>query len=160
MTLSAPMSTEYPSRNGPPEMAHAPIAVAHLGSGICSYRRVIRSAILVETVPETIMTSACLGEAAKKPAPKRSRSLWAMPVDIISMAQHAKPNCSGQSEFLRAQLKSLSVLVVLGLRARAPARRDQTRKHERRRDETRYQQHEDAHVQVHHPVGSLLLQQS
>ena len=58
------------------------------------------------------MTSACRGEAAKKPAPKRSRSLWAMPVDIISIAQQARPNWSGHSEFLRAQLKSLSVLVV------------------------------------------------
>jgi hypothetical protein len=73
----------------------------------------MRSAILVETVPETIITSACRGEAAKKPAPNRSRSLWAMPVDIISMAQQARPNWSGQSEFLRAQLKSLSVLVVM-----------------------------------------------
>src|SRR4028119_363723 len=93
-------------------MAQAPIAITHLGSGICSSRRVIRSAILVETVPRTSLTSACRGEAVKKPAPKRSRSLWAMPVLIISMAQHARPNCSGQSEFLRAQLKSLSVLVV------------------------------------------------
>jgi hypothetical protein len=66
-------------------------------------------------VPETIMTSACLGEAAKKPAPKRSRSLCAITVDIISMAQHASPNCSGHSEFLRAQLKSLSELVVMRL---------------------------------------------
>src|SRR3954464_13468223 len=51
----------------------------------------------------------------KEPTPKRSRSLWAMPMDIISMAQHARPNCSGHSEFFRAQLNSLSVLVVIVL---------------------------------------------
>src|SRR5215212_802131 len=106
------MRTEYPSRKGPPEIAHAPIAITHLGSGICSYSRVIRTAILVETVPETIMTSDCRGVGAKKPAPKRSRSLCAIPVDIISIAQHASPNCSGHNEFLRAQLNNLSELVV------------------------------------------------
>jgi hypothetical protein len=70
---------------------------------------------LVETVPETIITSACRGDAVKNPAPKRSRSLWAMPVDIISMAQQARPNCRGQREFFLAQLKSLSELVVMML---------------------------------------------
>ena len=51
----------------------------------------------------------------KEPAPKRSRSLWAMPVDISSMVQHARPNCSGHIERFRAQLNSLSVLVVIML---------------------------------------------
>jgi uncharacterized protein (DUF486 family) len=68
---------------------------------------------LVETVPETIITSAWRGEAGKKPAPNLSRSLWDMPVDIISMAQHASPNCRGHREFFLAQLKSLSELVVM-----------------------------------------------
>src|SRR5215210_2131001 len=54
---------------------------------------------------------SCRGEAVKEPAPKRS--LWAMPVDIISMAPHASPNCKGHKEFFRAQLNSLSVLVVI-----------------------------------------------
>jgi hypothetical protein len=35
-----------------------------------------------------------------------------MPVDIISIAQHASPNCKGHKEFFLAQLKSLSELVV------------------------------------------------
>jgi hypothetical protein len=70
---------------------------------------------LVERVPETVMTLACRGETVKEPAPKRSRSLWAMPMDIISMAQHVRPNCSGHSEFFRAQVNSLSVLVVIVL---------------------------------------------
>ena len=38
-----------------------------------------------------------------------------MPVDIISMAQQASPNCKGQREFFLAQLKSLSELVVMML---------------------------------------------
>jgi hypothetical protein len=38
-----------------------------------------------------------------------------MPVDIISMAQHASPNCKGHREFFLAQLKSLSLLVVMML---------------------------------------------
>jgi len=36
-----------------------------------------------------------------------------MPVDIISIAQQANPNCKGHKEFFLAQLKSLSVLVVM-----------------------------------------------
>jgi len=34
--------------------------------------------------------------------------LCAIPVDIISIAQHANPNCNGHKEFFLAQLKSLS----------------------------------------------------
>jgi hypothetical protein len=56
------------------------------------------------TVPATIIKSACRGEGRNTSAPNRAMSKRAMEVAIISMAQQARPNCSGQSEFLRPQL--------------------------------------------------------
>ena len=44
--------------------------------------------------------------------PKRSTSKRDANVAIISIAQHARPNVTGQIDDLRAQLKILSVLVV------------------------------------------------
>src|SRR5688572_1559039 len=69
-------------------------------------------AIFRETRPETIMTSACLGEARKTSAPKRARSLRELVTFIISIAQQARPKVAGQSEDLRAQLISESRRVV------------------------------------------------
>src|SRR5205085_6228927 len=74
--------------------------------------RLNTGAILRETRPETIITSACRGLARKTSEPKRARSLRAEVAFIISMAQHASPNVAGQSEDLRAQLTSESSLVV------------------------------------------------
>src|SRR5499426_4537190 len=68
-------------------------------------------AILIVTVPETIIRSECRGEAHGT-IPNRSTSNREANVAIISIAQHASPNVTGQIEDLRAQLKILSVDVV------------------------------------------------
>ena len=44
-------------------------------------------------------------------APKRAISKRDAPMDIISMAQQARPNVIGQMEFLRIQLTALSSVV-------------------------------------------------
>src|SRR5438105_15744536 len=68
-------------------------------------------AILMVTVPDTIMRSECRGEAHGT-IPKRSTSKRDAKVAIISIAQQASPNVTGQIDDLRAQLKILSVEVV------------------------------------------------
>src|SRR5919197_4847698 len=68
-------------------------------------------AILMVTVPDTIMRSEWRGEAHGT-IPKRSTSKRLANVAIISIAQHASPNVTGQIDDLRAQLKILSVEVV------------------------------------------------
>src|SRR5438094_7472310 len=68
-------------------------------------------AILMVTVPETIIRSEWRGEA-QGTMPKRSTSKREANVAIISIAQHARPNVTGQIDDLRAQLKILSVDVV------------------------------------------------
>src|SRR5215471_10110374 len=69
-------------------------------------------AILRETRPETIITSACRGEARKTSEPKRARSLRPLVAFIISMAQQARPKVAGHRDDLRAQLINESRLVV------------------------------------------------
>ena len=86
--------------------------MTHFGSGIWSQRRRTIGAIFSVTVPETIIRSACRGVARKTSAPKRAMSWRGSSTAIISMAQQARPNCIGQSEDLRAQLKNLSTVVV------------------------------------------------
>src|SRR5215207_97909 len=70
-------------------------------------------AILRDTRPETIITSAWRGLARKTSEPKRARSWRESVVAIISMAQQASPKVAGQSEDLRAQLTSESSRVVM-----------------------------------------------
>src|SRR5919202_2147609 len=70
-------------------------------------------AILRETRPETIITSAWRGLARKTSEPKRARSWRASVVAIISMAQHASPKVAGHRDDLRAQLTSESKRVVM-----------------------------------------------
>src|SRR6266446_9251292 len=69
-------------------------------------------AIFLETRPETIITSACRGEARKTSEPKRARSFREEVAFIISIAQQAKPKVAGHSDDLRAQLISESSRVV------------------------------------------------
>src|SRR5215813_7403589 len=83
----------------------------HLGSGICSQSWRITGAILLETRPAMIMRSDWRGEGRKTSAPKRAMSKRDAPMDIISMAQQARPNVIGQMEFLRIQLTALSRVV-------------------------------------------------
>src|SRR4051794_31509066 len=59
------------------------------------------------------MRSLCRGVARKAPAPKRSRSNRLAPTAIISIAQHARPNVIGHSEFFLAQLMAKSRLVTI-----------------------------------------------
>src|SRR5439155_21519163 len=68
-------------------------------------------AILIVTVPDTIIRSECRGDA-QGTMPNRSTSKRDANVAIISIAQHARPNVTGQIDDLRAQLKILSVDVV------------------------------------------------
>src|SRR5215210_285516 len=70
-------------------------------------------AILRETRPDTIITSAWRGLARKTSEPKRARSFRALVAFIISMAQQARPKVAGQSDDLRAQLISESIRVVI-----------------------------------------------
>src|SRR5229473_8065585 len=58
-----------------------------------------------------IMRSDWRGEPRNTSAPKRAISNRDALIDIISMAQHAKPNDMGQMEFFRAQLMALSSVV-------------------------------------------------
>ena len=64
------------------------------------------------TRPETIITSACRGEARNVSAPNLERSLRTETVFIISIAQHARPNVAGQRLLFRAQLTTASSLTV------------------------------------------------
>src|SRR5436305_15259682 len=68
-------------------------------------------AILMVTVPDTIMRSEWRGEAHGT-MPKRSTSKREAKVAIISIAQHARPNVTGQMDDWRAPLKILSVDAV------------------------------------------------
>src|SRR6188768_3356027 len=68
-------------------------------------------AILIVTVPDTIIRSEWRGDAHGT-MPRRSTSKRDANVAIISMAQQARPNETGQTEDLRAQLKNPSATVV------------------------------------------------
>lgn len=74
----------------------------HLGSNICSYNLLKAGAILLVSVPATIIKSAWRGLALKI-TPKRSKSYRLTVACIISTAQHASPNVSGQNDPCRAQ---------------------------------------------------------
>ena len=58
-------------------------------------RRTI-GAILIETRPERISRSAWRGEARKASKPKRAMSTRAPTIDIISIAQQARPKVAGK----------------------------------------------------------------
>src|SRR5690242_15704188 len=85
--------------------------ITHLGSGICSQSWRMTGAILFDTRPAMIMRSDCRGDGRNTSAPKRAISNRAAPIDIISIAQHARPKVIGQIEFLRIQLTALSRVV-------------------------------------------------
>src|SRR5204863_6954403 len=69
-------------------------------------------AIFRETRPETIITSACRGDARNVSAPNLERSFRDETVFIISIAQHARPKVAGQRLDLRAQLTTASSFTV------------------------------------------------
>src|SRR3954454_21385202 len=69
-------------------------------------------AIFRDRRPATIMRSDCRGDARKTSAPKRATSYREALIDIISMAQQARPNVHGQMADFRAQLTTFSTVVV------------------------------------------------
>jgi hypothetical protein len=58
-----------------------------------------------------IIRSLWRGDGRNTSAPKRAMSKREAPIDIISMAQQAKPNVMGQMELLRIQLTAESSVV-------------------------------------------------
>src|ERR1700730_5711923 len=70
-------------------------------------------AIFCDKRPATIIKSAWRGDGRKTSAPKRATSKRSAAMDIISIAQQAKPKLSGQMEFLRAQFTALSSWVKM-----------------------------------------------
>src|SRR5580704_14126828 len=86
--------------------------MTHFGSGICSQSWRITGAILLETRPAIIIRSDCRGDGRNTSAPKRAISKRDAPIDIISMAQQARPKVIGQMEFLRIQLTVESSVVM------------------------------------------------
>src|ERR1700721_4296679 len=85
--------------------------MTHFGSGICSQSWRITGAILLETRPAMIIRSDCRGEGRNTSSPKRAISKRDAPIDIISIAQQAKPNVMGQMELLRIQFTAESSVV-------------------------------------------------
>jgi len=84
----------------------SPIATHHFGSGISAQRRTSGSAIFVVSVPATMSTSAWRGEARNGNIPQRSMSWRLVAVDIISIAQQARPERSGQRLFIRIRSRT------------------------------------------------------
>src|SRR3972149_5347674 len=76
-------------------------------------------AILMVTVPEMIIRSEWRGDAHGT-MPRRSTSKRDAKVAIISIAQHARPNVTGQTDDFLAQLKKALATVVT---AKPPGKR-------------------------------------
>src|SRR2546422_11762125 len=76
-------------------------------------------AIFCDTRPDTIIKSACRGEARKASLPNRAMSNRAWAVAIISLAHQARPNCAGHSEFFRAHETTRPTVVVRMFLSRA-----------------------------------------
>src|SRR5215469_17285382 len=85
--------------------------MTHFGSGICSQSWRITGAILFETRPAIIIKSDWRGEGRNTSAPNRAISKREAPIDIISMAQQARPKVMGQIELLRIQFRAESKVV-------------------------------------------------
>src|SRR5438876_12224756 len=68
-----------------------------------------------------IIRSDWRGEPRNTSAPKRAISKREADIDIISIAQQARPNDIGQIEFLRAQLIAAPSLVVMRLSESTPS---------------------------------------
>src|SRR2546427_13141039 len=85
--------------------------MTHLGSGICSQSWRITGAIFCDTRPAMMIRSDRRGDGRNTSAPKRAMSKRDAPMDIISIAQQARPKVIGQREFLRVQLMAESSVV-------------------------------------------------
>src|SRR5579871_1059538 len=87
----------------PPEFAHEPMEITQRGSIICSYRRWMTGAILMNTVPAITIRSASRGVPRITSAPKRATSYLLVKLVAISTKQQESPKPKGQMEFLRPQ---------------------------------------------------------
>jgi hypothetical protein len=70
------------------------------------------------SVPATIMRSACRGDGLKISDPKREISQVAILATIISRAHQARPKVTGQIEYFRPQLTTLSRMGRRGVLSR------------------------------------------
>src|SRR5215208_5624773 len=95
-----------------PEDAQAPIAMLHVGCGICCQIRRSTGASLNGTRPAQMRTSACRGEKLMRSIPNRARSKRLAAVAMNSIAQHAVPKGIGHRELARAQFTRKSSFVV------------------------------------------------
>src|SRR5258707_15795272 len=86
--------------------------MTHLGSGIWSYTRRRAGAIFRDRRPATIMRSDWRGLPRNTSAPKRAMSYREQLMAIISIAQHARPNVTGQIDERRAHCTIFSTVVV------------------------------------------------
>src|SRR5947207_12605736 len=78
-------------------------------------------AIFRERRPATIIRSDCRGLPRKTSAPKRAMSYREQLMAIIAMAQHARPNVTGQMDERRAHCTIFSTVVVrTGISASSP----------------------------------------
>jgi hypothetical protein len=80
--------------------------------------RLTMGAIFLVSVPATIMRSACLGDGLKTSEPNREISHVAELVTIISRAHQARPKVTGQIEYFRPQLTTLSRTGIKGVFSR------------------------------------------
>ena len=87
------------------------IGIHHFGFGIWSQSCRTTGAIFWLTRPETIIRSACRGDARKTSIPQRPPSWRGPPNCIISIAQQARPIVSGQKDALRVQPAIASTVV-------------------------------------------------
>src|SRR5438094_5559235 len=69
-------------------------------------------AILRDRRPATIIKSDCRGLPRNTSAPKRAMSYREQLIAIISIAQHARPNVTGQIDDRRAHCTIFSTVVV------------------------------------------------
>src|SRR5919107_3979489 len=98
-----------------PVDAQAPIAIDHLGCGICCQMRRMTGASLKGTRPAQIRTSAWRGEKLMRSMPNRARSNLLAAVAMNSMAQQAVPKGIGHRELARPQFTRKSRRVVTQL---------------------------------------------
>ena len=75
--------------------------------------RRITGAILIDTRPERMIRSAWRGVALNASQPNRAMSVRMPTSEIISIAQHARPNVRGKNEFPRAHATARSTVVVM-----------------------------------------------
>ena len=85
--------------------------ITHFGSGICSQSCWMTGANLLRAYGGDNHQVGLPGRGTKHFILKRAMSKRDAPMDIISIAQQARPNVMGQIEFLRIQLMTLSTVV-------------------------------------------------